>query len=79
MVKINPVKVSFSVPERYAQNVQLGMKVDFSLEGVAETFTGTIYAKDPTINPNTRTQEVKAKSPNPKGKLLPGSYARIRL
>ena len=77
LVKVNPIKVTFSVPERFSQNVNLGMDIQFTVEGLSETFSGRLYAKDPSIDPNTRTQLVKARSPNPGVKLLPGSFARI--
>lgn len=77
LVKVNPIKVTFSVPERFAQNVTPGMDIQFTVEGLSESFSGRLYAKDPTINPNTRTQMVKARSANPGAKLLPGSFARI--
>ncbi len=77
LVKVNPVKVAFSIPEKYSSNVKIGQKIAFTVEGVNEDFEGTIYAKDPAIDPTTRTQLMKAKANNRQGSLLPGAFARI--
>jgi membrane fusion protein (multidrug efflux system) len=44
-----------------------------------KTFTGTVYAIDPSIDVNSRTITVRAKAPNPKGLLTAGSFAKINL
>ncbi len=79
LVKLNPIKVSFSVPEKFGQQVRVGSKITFEVEGMAQTFEGTIFAKEPFIDPATRTQLIKAKSPNPTSELLPGSFASISI
>jgi len=77
LVKVNPVKIAFSIPEKFSTNVERGQKITFTVEGINQTFTGTIYAKDPSIDPATRTQLMKAKASNSQGSLLPGAFARI--
>lgn len=79
MVKLNPIKVSFSVPEKYSQQIQVGNKVSFSVEGMSNAFTGGIFAKEPFIDPDTRTQLIKARSANTRGTLLPGSFCTVSI
>lgn len=76
---INPVKIDFSIPERYAQRVQPGDDVFFEVEGQDGTFKGTIYASEPKIEANTRTLQLRARSDNADGRLLPGAFADIEL
>ena len=76
---IDPIKIDFSVPERYAALVQLGSKVRFRIQGVEGDLEATVYAKEPRINTATRTLQVRAQSANPDGKLLPGSFADLEL
>ena len=76
---INPVKIDFSIPERYAQRVQVGDDIFFSVEGRDGTFKGTIYAQEPKIEANTRTLLLRARSNNSDGRLLPGAFADIEL
>ncbi len=76
---INPIKISFSVPEKYAGQIEPNSMVDFNTDGLAKTFQGKVYAIEPSINAQTRTLSIKALAPNSKNELLPGSFAKIRL
>ena len=79
LASINPLKVSFSVPERYAGQIELNSEITFTTDGFNKSFTGKVFAIEPGINTQTRTLQIKALVPNPKGELLPGSFARIKL
>lgn len=76
---INPVKISFSVPEKYSGQIKLNSEVDFNTDGLNQTYKGKVYAIEPAINAQTRTLSIKALAQNPKNELLPGSFAKIRL
>lgn len=76
---IDPIKIDFSVPERYASLVQVGTQIRFTIQGVEEELVASVYAKEPRINTETRTLQVRARSNNPDGKLLPGSFADLEL
>jgi membrane fusion protein (multidrug efflux system) len=73
------VKVDFSVPEKYAPQVRTGMEITFTIEGTSEVFRGTVYAIEPKIDPATRSLRVRARSSNESGRILPGSYTKVRL
>ncbi len=76
---INPVKIDFSVPERYVNTVEIGDNITFSVQGTEETFKGDIYAIEPRIDSQTRTLQIRAKSDNKKGLLVPGAFADLEL
>lgn len=76
---INPVKIDFSVPERYVNTVEVGDIVTFTVQGTDETFQGDIYAIEPKINSDTRTLQIRAKSDNQKELLVPGAFADLEL
>lgn len=76
---INPIKIDFSVPERHAAQVEVGSKVEFTIQGIDKPLIAEVYAKEPRINTDTRTLQVRARSENPNGKLLPGSFANLEL
>ena len=44
-----------------------------------ETFTGKVTFVYPTVNPQTRTAQVRIELPNPGGRLKPAMYASIEL
>lgn len=80
LVSIDPVKVEFSVPERYANEVSVGDQIAFKRSENAEKVrTGKVYAVEPRINTETRTLTMRALSENDDRKLLPGMFVRINL
>jgi membrane fusion protein (multidrug efflux system) len=79
LVSINPVKILFSIPEKYAGTIKLNTKIKFTVAGSNISYNGTVYAIEPGINISTRTLQLKATASNSKGKLLPGSFAKIDL
>ncbi len=79
LTKIVPLKVEFSVPERYAAQVNPGTNLFFTLDGSLKDHTAKVYAKESAIDIGTHTLTVRAQYANPGGRLLPGRYASIRL
>ncbi len=75
----SPIKLDFSVPERYAGRLAAGDPVRFTVQGSSQQFTGTIYALEPSIDSATRTMRVRATSPNDDGKLVPGAFADVEI
>ena len=79
LTKVSPLKVEFSVPERYANDVKIGAGVDFGLGGKLETFHAKVYARESRMDPSTHTLTLRALYPNAYGAVMPGRYADIRL
>jgi len=75
----NPVKIEFSIPAKYASTIRKGNTIEFTTENEENTFTGKVYAIDPKIDPQTRTLQIRAISPNPANKLVPGAFAKVNL
>ncbi len=78
IVNIDPIKIEFSIPERYAGMVELGSKIFFSREAGTQEVEGTVYAFEPTIDSGTRTLRLRATSSNRDRKFLPGMFVRIK-
>lgn len=78
IVNIDPIKIEFSIPERYANQVKVGSKIIFSNESEGVDVTGTVFAFEPTIDTGTRTLKIRAQSPNRERKFLPGMFVRIK-
>ena len=76
---INPVKLDFSVPERYVNRVRVGDKITFTVQGTERVFEGEIYAIEPKIDSQTRTLQLRALSDNDEELLVPGAFADIEL
>ncbi|MBW7846469.1 MAG: efflux RND transporter periplasmic adaptor subunit [Bacteroidales bacterium] len=79
LARINPVKLEFAIPERYAQYVKPGVQVDFKVDNSAETYTARIYAIEPVIDKESRSITARAQYQNTDGAVLPGSFAKVEL
>ncbi len=79
LIKTTPLKLEFSIPERYSGEITQGFPVDFSVDGMAETFRATVYAVAPKVDESTRTIVVRALYPNKNQELNPGRFATLVL
>lgn len=79
LLSTNPVKISFSIPEKYVSQLKTNSSISFSVDGNNKTFAGKIFAIEPGINEQTRTLQIKALAPNTNNELLPGSFAKVKL
>ncbi len=76
---IDPIKIDFSIPERYAAKVEEGDEIRFTVQGTDEEFIGEIYAIEPKIDSETRTLQMRARSDNEDQLLKPGAFADLEL
>ncbi|MFD2519740.1 efflux RND transporter periplasmic adaptor subunit [Emticicia soli] len=79
LVQTNPVKIDFTIPEKYSTQIRLGSNVKFEVEGQATSYSASIVAIDPKIDPNLRTLKVRALAQNPNDRLIPGMYVKVTL
>lgn len=76
---LNPVKLDFSVPEKYIGAVRPGAEVELRIVGQESSFQGKVYAVEPRIDPETRTVQARARVANPDRLLFPGAFAKVSL
>jgi len=76
---VSRVKVDFSIPEKYSPFFKKGQKLTFDIEGIEGTFKAEVYAYEPKVENNTRTLLLRAVCTNPGKKLMPGSFANVKL
>ncbi len=79
LVKIKPIKIEFSIPERYAGQVSTGFPISFTVDGIAKQFNADVYAVEPKVDMDTRTIMVRALYANTDEELKPGRFASVRL
>ncbi len=79
LVKTSPLKIEFSIPERYAGEITRGYPITFTIDGINNPFRAEVYALDPKIDVGTRTITVRAIYPNRNEELKPGRFAAINL
>lgn len=77
IVKMDVVKVVFSVPEVDLQNMVVGTPLRFFTS--RHQISGNIDFISPVVNPDDRTVKIKAEVPNPEYQLKPGSFVEVRI
>ncbi len=79
LVKTSPLKIEFSIAERYADEIRKGFPIEFEIDGTKNVFKASVYAVDPKVDINTRTISVRALYPNIREELKPGRFASITM
>lgn len=80
MVVERPLRLWANVPERYADEVQLGQEVKLTVASrPAESFLGTVARINPQVDSTSRTFQVEARVPNTRGLLRPGGFAKAAI
>jgi membrane fusion protein (multidrug efflux system) len=77
LVKISPIKIEFSIPEKYADEVNIGFIVSFNVND--KNYQATVYAVDPKIDLETKTIFIRAIYPNKNEELKPGTFTSVTL
>jgi membrane fusion protein, multidrug efflux system len=79
LIKTQPLKIEFAIPERYAEIVKAGYNLTFYVENNAQQYNAKVYAIEPTVDPKTRTLTLRALYDNAGNRLNPGRYVSIEL
>jgi membrane fusion protein (multidrug efflux system) len=79
LVNSSTLKITFSIPEKYASQVKTNTSLSFMVDGSTDKFTAKVYAIEPEVAISTRTLQVRAITENSQGKLLPGTFANVLL
>jgi membrane fusion protein (multidrug efflux system) len=79
-VDLNPLKLSFTLPEKHAGEVKIDQIVEITASPYpGETFEGKIYFISPKIDTETRTIKIKALVDNSDFRLKPGFFINARI
>lgn len=79
LVNTGKLKITFSIPEKYASQVKTNTYLTFKVTGSDDKYTAKVYAIEPEVAVATRTLQVRAIAENSSGKLLPGTFADVEL
>ena len=78
-MNISKLKITFSIPEKYASQVKVNSNLTFMVSGSALKYNAKVYAIEPEVDIQTRTLQIRAIAENKDGKLLPGTFADVEL
>ncbi len=79
IVKVNPLRLRLSIPEREASAVRTGLTVRVLLEGDPQPYQGRVSRISPAIEESSRTLSIEAEIANPNGVLRPGAFANAQV
>lgn len=79
LVNLEQLKITFSIPEKYANRMKVDNELSFTVSGSKDTLKAKIYAVEPIIDLSTRTLKVRAIANNPDRALYPGMFANVNL
>ncbi len=75
----SPLRLEFTVPERYLGKIREGDAVSFRVPGQEMEFGATVLASEPAVDPVTRAFTVRARVGNADDVLRPGAFANVQL
>lgn len=73
----DPIKVEFTVPERYGHLLHPSSVISFTVDGDTTTYAGEVFAMEPAVDPGSRSIRVRARTANKDGRLNPGAFAHV--
>lgn len=79
LVNTGKLKITFSIPEKYASEIRMKTNLSFTVSGSDNKYLAKVYAIEPGVDIATRTLQVRAIADNKNGKLLPGTFADVEL
>jgi RND family efflux transporter MFP subunit len=79
LVRIHPLRLRVSVPEREASAVKVGQVVRLAIEGDPTVYSGRVVRLAPIVQELNRTLTVEAEIPNERGLLRAGAFARAEI
>jgi HlyD family secretion protein len=80
IIDIDPIKVEVQVLESQIGFLARGRKAQITFAAFPdEVFNGQIETTNPMVDQTTRMARVTVTIPNPRGRILPGMYARVKL
>ncbi len=78
LINNNPIKLSFSVSEKYYGVVKPNSMVKFRVRGDNHIYEAKVYAIEPTIEEETRSIRMRALASNTDGLLFPGTSVTVQ-
>ncbi|HEX3020076.1 MAG TPA: efflux RND transporter periplasmic adaptor subunit [Chitinispirillaceae bacterium] len=79
LISLTPLKIDFSVPERYYGNIRPGTKLTFTIQASTKLYHAHVYAVEPKIDETTRSAQARAICDDPDSSVAPGFFARVEL
>jgi multidrug efflux pump subunit AcrA (membrane-fusion protein) len=74
------LEIKLYVAERFISKMALGLPCEITLDAwPGEVFRGTVTEVAPTVDPSSRTMEIRVNVDNPGARLKAGMFAKVRI
>ncbi len=73
------LRIDFSVPEKYAPQIETGDYVNFTTTGTSRKYTAVVMATESGVQENTRNLIIRAQVKGDQTDLIPGGFAKVQL
>ncbi|MEO5967007.1 MAG: efflux RND transporter periplasmic adaptor subunit [Ferruginibacter sp.] len=73
------LKLDFTLPEKFANQLNVGDKVNFTSERNPKTYSATIVARESGVSESDRSLKIRAKITNSDKEILPGNFVKINV
>ncbi|MET0635354.1 MAG: efflux RND transporter periplasmic adaptor subunit [Chitinophagaceae bacterium] len=77
--QVGQLKLDFTVPEKYANQMRVGKLVRFTYEGSDKVYTAKISATESSVTETTRSLMVRSLIQGEDDQLVPGTFAKVQL
>jgi membrane fusion protein, multidrug efflux system len=77
--QVNDLKLEFTVPEKYSENMRRGKEVQFTVNGLDKKYKASVMATESGIEANTRTLKVRGIVRGRHDELVSGGFAKVSL
>lgn len=79
LVKVYPLRVSYSVPEKLISKIMIGQKLELETDSEAgKVFDASVDFISPRVDPETRTVLLRAKITSPSTKLKANQFVKVK-
>ena len=79
LTKIEPLKIEFSVPEAYSEQVSNGTNIVFGMHGSLKSYSAKVYAQESKVDESMRTLALRAYYNNKGHEITPGRYVNVEI
>ncbi|MDA1020218.1 MAG: efflux RND transporter periplasmic adaptor subunit [Cyanobacteria bacterium] len=79
LVKVYPLRVSYSVPEKLISKIMIGQKLELETDSESgKVFDASVDFISPRVDPETRTVLLRAKITSPSTKLKANQFVKVK-
>lgn len=77
--EMDNLKIDFTVPEKYSSRINIGMPINFTIEGSPTKYHAKVVANENSVTEANRSLKVRAIVAGKDKYMVPGAFAKVNL